>query len=412
MQSILITGAASGIGRAAVLRAAALGWRCIAVDRDATGLQQLLQALPRGVQGSHQALVLDLLDSAAVMQLAHQVPVLDALVNNAGMSSASSQSLLEMSSADHKRLLGLNLHAPAQLVQALQNRMAANARVVNVASGAGLRAIPWRGLYSASKAGLIAQTHALARARPDWGVTVLSPGFVRTALVEHLMESGRLCPEGALAKIPLGRMAEPDEMAEAICFLARTDAQPLSGQVLVVDGGSSLYGGSQALPRSTVPPVPSSISVRWSLQGSSGVQAMQPLIATNPAADVPAYDACVDFSALDAPCEQVMEQVLQATQTFARTRSACASLTLVLPRPVDARNGVQVASHAAARMLMATLACEWGSKGLRINAIELHKDTTLASLQPLLAYVGGAQAQFMTGQTLVWNLPGGGHAQR
>lgn len=408
MQTILITGAASGIGRAAVLRAAALGWRCVAVDRDAAGLRQLLQALPPCALGPHQAFMVDLLDADAIVQLEEQVPMLDALVNNAGMSSCSNQALVDIPAAQHERLLQLNLHAPAQLVQALQSRMQPGARVVNVASGAGLRAIPWRGFYSVSKAGLIAQTQALARAYPDWCVTVLSPGFVRTALVDSLLQSGRLRPESAQAKIPLGRMADPEELADAICFLATAAALPFSGQVLVVDGGSSVYGGSQPLPAATVQPVPYSLPTRWQVQGHADAELQ--LSALNPAADVPAYEACVDFSAWYGPCHQVIEQVLQAAQRFALQHASSASLLLVLARPSGAEHGVQTASHAAARMLVTTLACEWGSRGLRINAIEVDADAALPKLQPVLAYLCGARAQFVTGQTLVWRPEGQGYA--
>lgn len=407
MQTILITGAASGIGRAAVLCAAALGWRCMAVDRDAEGLQQLLQALPPSALGAHQALVLDLLDADAITQLAQQVPMLDALVNNAGMSSASSAPVVEQTDEEHARLLQLNLRAPALLVQALQHRLVTGARVVNVASGAGLRAIPWRGLYSPSKAGLIAQTQALARAHPTWCVTVLSPGFVRTALVDSLLQSGRLRPEGALAKIPLGRMAAPEELAQAICFLASVAAEPLSGQVLVVDGGSSVYGGSQELPAGSVFPLPSDAATRWHCYGG---QTMKETAPPSPASDGLRYDACVDFSPLYAPAHQVLEQVLQAARRFAQRYATTASLLLVLQRSTDAADGMHAACSAAARMLVATLACEWGHQGLRINALEVDSGTAPAALQAVLDYLCGAQAQYVTGQTLVFGRSGAAHA--
>jgi hypothetical protein len=142
------------------------------------------------------------------------------------------------------RLLAFNLHAPAAVIDACTALLKPGARVVNVSSGAGLHAIPWRGAYSPSKAGLIAQTRALAQARPDLCVTVLAPGFVRTELVDGLIQAGRLKPEGAVAKIPLGRMAAPAEMAQALYFLATPGARPLSGQIRR-NGGSSIYDGSQ-----------------------------------------------------------------------------------------------------------------------------------------------------------------------
>src|SRR5690606_4018111 len=143
-----------------------------------------------------------------------------AILNNAGATESSTLPLVEQDTERLERLLALNLAAPAAVVDACSHLLKPGARVVNVASGAGLAAIPWRGAYSPSKAGLIAQTFALAEARPDLCVSVLAPGFVRTELVEGLIQAGRLKPEGAVAKIPLGRMAAPAEMAQALFFLA------------------------------------------------------------------------------------------------------------------------------------------------------------------------------------------------
>lgn len=267
-RSALITGAGGGIGRATAIHLARAGWHCVLVDADGAALERLAADWPKGTAPALR-LVADLTDAARIERLGHEIPPLDALVNNAGMSAGGAEALSGQGDGTAARLLALNLAAPARLVQACDAHLRPGARIVNVASGAGLRAIPWRGLYSPSKAGLIAQGHALAKARPDLTVTSLAPGFVRTELVQRLIDDGRLDPTQALAKIPLGRMAEPEEIADALGFLASSDARVLTGQTLVLDGGSSICGGSQPLPprdyvsaSSTTPLVPHCEAIR------------------------------------------------------------------------------------------------------------------------------------------------------
>lgn len=394
MPTVLITGAASGIGRAAVRLFAAQGWRCVLVDRDAEGLARLLAELPAPPEGTHQSCVVDLTVPADIQALAARVPALDALVNNAGLSDSRNIPLAEQGAADLERLLALNLHAPAALVQALAPRLGPGARIVNVASGAGLRAIPWRGAYSPSKAGLIAQTQALARARPDWCATVLSPGFVRTELVEGLIAAGRLRPEGALAKIPLGRMADPEEMAAALVFLASPAAAPLSGQVLAVDGGSSVYGGSQTLPLATLAPLPLPTPLALTVEGRVPDLALPP-----PTATAVAYAACLDATPFQALPGQRLQAVHAAAVRFAARHPQQASLTLLLPSPAPV-DWSQAGDAAASRMLVATLACEWSACALRINALEVPPDLPPAQLAPVVEFIAGARAQYLTGQTL------------
>ncbi|WP_423460399.1 SDR family NAD(P)-dependent oxidoreductase [Ottowia sp. VDI28] len=209
MQTVLITGAASGIGRDTAQLFAESGWQCVLVDRNAEALQQLGRSLPTPASAVHVLRTIDLTSQEQIASLGEGTPALDAILNNAGMSDSSNTPLAEQDYAQLERLLALNLAAPAAVVNACAPLLKRGARIVNVASGAGLHAIPWRGAYSPSKAGLIAQTKALAQARPDWCVTVLAPGFVRTELLDGLIQAGRLDPVNAVSKIPLGRMASP-----------------------------------------------------------------------------------------------------------------------------------------------------------------------------------------------------------
>jgi NAD(P)-dependent dehydrogenase (short-subunit alcohol dehydrogenase family) len=389
MDTVLLTGAASGIGRATAHRLAAAGHRCVLVDRNAPALQALQTELPAPAGDAHLARVTDLTDAGQIAALADGMPHLDAIINNAGMTDSSNRPTVEQSTQDWQRLLDLNLHAPARVVSALRGRLGPGARVVNVASGAGLRAIPWRGGYSPSKAGLIAQSRALARADPDLRVTVLCPGYVQTELVAGLIASGRLDPARAVAKIPLGRLADPEEIACALAFVAGLLAEPLADGLLCVDGGSSVYGGSQ-----TYAPRPRDARVSLDTPLSLTVRGDWPL----PAGGVrPGYPAVLDATVLSSPPGQRLAAVLQAARRF--DLDGPASLTLLLP------GGENLAwdhagDHAAARMLIASLACEWGPAARRINAVEVAPDTAPATLAPLLRFVAGAQAQYLTGQVL------------
>ena len=398
MQTVLITGAASGIGRDTARLFAANGWQCVLVDRNSEALHALVQELPGP---AHVPRAIDLTDAAQVASLAEGTPSLDAILNNAGMSDSSNTPLAEQSPQHAGRLLALNLAAPAAVVDACSALLKPGARIVNVASGAGLNAIPFRGLYSPSKAGLIAQSRALARARPEWCVTVLCPGFVRTELVDGLIAAGRIHPERAVAKIPLGRMAAPAEMAQALYFLASAGAAPLGGQVLAVNGGSSIYGGSQAFAPATLQVLPLGLPTRLEIVG--GESAAWQGVAPERTA-TPGYAACLDASALHGRPGEQLQAVHEAAIRFAAGHEKQASLTLLLP-PDAAGRWQDAGDAAAARMLVSTLACEWGARALRINALEVPPDTDPQSLHSLLRFVCGAGAQYVTGQTLVCRSP-------
>jgi len=408
MATVLLTGAGGGIGRAAALGLARAGWRCVLVDADAEALQRLEACWPAEAERP-QCLAADLTDAARIGRLGQEIPPLDALINNAGLSAGGAEATSGHGDGTAARLLALNLAAPARMVQACAPRLRPGARIVNVASGAGLRAIPWRGLYSPSKAGLIAQGRALARARPDWTVTTLAPGFVRTELVQRLIDGGRLDPAQALSKIPMGRMAEPEDMAEALCFLAGAGARVLTGQLLVLDGGSSVCGGSQPLPPCAHAPLALAAPLQprgESVREPAWQAALDTWVRSH--AGSPGYPAVIDGRALDAPPGAQLDAVLDAARRFRARHAALASLTLLLPRPAAQLPWELAGDAEAARMLVATLAAEWGAHGLRINALELQPGLAPDTCLPLLGYLAGARAQFLTGQVL---RPGAGAAE-
>lgn len=398
--TVLITGAASGIGLATAHFFAEKNWRCILVDCDEVKLRELSKVLPSPSEGSHSFEWLDLTSTQDIAALASRVTSLDALINNAGITDSLNVPLINQTEAHFKSLLKLNLQVPADLTLALNASLKPGAHIVNVASGAGLKAIPWRGAYSTSKAGLIAQTQALAKARPDLCVTVLCPGFVRTDLVERLIASGRLKVEAAVAKIPMGRMASPAEMAAALYFLATSAAVPLSGQVIGVDGGSSVFGGSQPYKAAAHAPRPWHSALALNVKGGEVSDWLPPSTLSNE----PPYQACLDVSLMSLKPAQALNQLRQIATEFANEFTAQASLTVLIP--LQSGESWQDAGHSAAiRMLISSLACEWGPQSLRINALEIPSSMNACEVAPVVHFLAGANAQFVTGQTWVLNPP-------
>lgn len=404
--TVLITGAASGIGRASAVLFASRGWRCVLVDRNATALAEVLGTLaPIRASGqsddlTHLSRIVDLTVAADIQSLTDPALVLDAVINNAGMSDTSGLPLTEQDAAHLERLVALNLRAPALVIDAVVAQLAPGARIVNVASGAALHAIPLRGAYSATKAGLLAQTRAFAAARPDLCVTALCPGFVRTELVAELIDIGRLQPANIVAKIPLGRMAEPQDMAEALFFLASEGAVPLTGERLSVDGGSSIFGGSKPFAPATHQPLPSDTAVHYELVGAPAAAWTEALgVREKPVAD-PHYSATLDFSCLQAESGQMLQAVHEAARCYASQNGPHSSLTLLMPAKCDTDHWQQAGDMAAARMLVCSLACELGARAMRVNAIEIEPSVRPDTLVSLLLYVGSARSQFMTGQTI------------
>ncbi|GGA75130.1 hypothetical protein GCM10011385_31440 [Nitratireductor aestuarii] len=387
MQTVLLTGAASGIGREAALHFAASGWRVLAVDRDREGLDRLLGEL----QGSnHLALQLDLTSAEEIASLGELDCTIDAVVNNAGMSDTSGTPLVEKTEAELQRLYALNTQAPALIFRALREKLVPGARIVNVSSGAGIKAIPLRGAYSPSKAAVIAQSQALAKTCPEFTVTCLCPGFVRTDLVESLIAAGRLDPAQAVSKIPLGRMASTAEMARAVTFLAGEGARPFTGQTFVYDGGSSIYGGSARVAPTERQLVSHDVATRYTL-----VDGPEDFLS-----DVPAgtYPAVIDFSPLKAAEGKLAQAVHTAAVRFAAEHQADAALTLVLPPRSSVTEWEQAGDEAAAEMLVRTLACELASSARRVNAVRLNGPASAAG--EFISFIAGVEAQFLTGQIL------------
>lgn len=236
----LVTGGASGMGLAIVERLARDGFRVVMADRNGALAEKESRALAdRGLDVSHR--VVDLADEAATRALASALPPLAALVNNAGLFDE--RTFFDVTSEDYRRAFDVNLLAVATLTQEAARTMQPGAKIVNIASRAylGAKNHPH---YVASKAALVGYTRASAMELAGRGILVnaIAPGLIDTPLLRNLTPE-RMAAQLALQ--PTGRAGRPEDIANAVSFLAAPHMDFITGQVIFVDGGKSL-GGSGA----------------------------------------------------------------------------------------------------------------------------------------------------------------------
>ncbi|MET9429366.1 3-hydroxybutyrate dehydrogenase [Streptomyces sp. NPDC003036] len=246
-RTALVTGAASGIGRACALRLAAAGAKVRAVDRDADGLAALAalaEATP-GLPGAVAPHLLDLTDLDAAEEAAAAT---DILVNNAGLQRVSP--LEDFPPDVFHTVLTVMLEAPFRLIRGALPHMYGQewGRIVNISSVHGLRASAYKSAYVAAKHGLEGLSKTAALEGAPHGVTsnCVSPGYVRTPLVEaqiadqaaaHGIPRERVLSDVLLKDSALKRLIEPEEVAEAVAYLCAPQASFVTGTSLVLDGG-------------------------------------------------------------------------------------------------------------------------------------------------------------------------------
>ena len=235
----LVTGGASGIGRAITRRLAADGFHVVVVDLNAP-LATDAVAEVAAAGGAAEARILDITDEAGVEALIGALPPLTALVNNAGIFK--DQPFAAASAADFRRTYEVNVIAPFLLARAAVARMGEGGRIVNIASRAYLGAKNQID-YVASKGAVVSFTRALAMEVIGRGIAVnaVAPGLIDTPILRALTPE-RL--KAQLALQPTGAAGRPEDIAHAVSFLASPSTCFITGQVLFVDGGKSLGGSA------------------------------------------------------------------------------------------------------------------------------------------------------------------------
>ncbi|WP_295381941.1 SDR family NAD(P)-dependent oxidoreductase [uncultured Pseudacidovorax sp.] len=248
-QVALVTGAAGGLGRAIALAYAQHGARLVLSDREGDGLHEVAARCASLGTAVH-TVAADLAEPAQVQRLAEQAQAafgrIDLLVCNAGMQGPAGP-LLAVPAEDWARVFQVNLASAHALCAALVPAMGArgHGRVVLMASIAALRGNGAIGLYGLSKAALAQMARNLA---VEWGlrgvcVNAIAPGLIRTPLAAGLMVNAAFMAR-RLAATPLRRVGEPHEVAGVAVMLASAAGGFITGQTLVVDGGTLISDGS------------------------------------------------------------------------------------------------------------------------------------------------------------------------
>jgi meso-butanediol dehydrogenase/(S,S)-butanediol dehydrogenase/diacetyl reductase len=239
---VLVTGGASGIGAATAQRFIEEGSRAFVLDRDGPGLERIQRELP-GLAGTLKA---EVSDEAAVArafaELDQMAGGLDVLINNAGIGIR--HKFLDIHVEEWRHVLNVNLNGVFFVAQQAARRMQASGEggvILNMGSTNGLRGYPYYADYNASKAGVIELTRSMAlELAPLIRVNVVCPGYILTPTQEDEYSTEMLWE--CEAKIPLGRMGSPADVAALFAFLASDEAAFITGQAIVIDGGE-IAGG-------------------------------------------------------------------------------------------------------------------------------------------------------------------------
>ena len=236
----LITGAARGIGATIALALAAEGTDIAVVDygEKSAAEETLAKIAERGVRVAYYRC--DVSDFAAAKATADAVfkdfGKIDILVNNAGVTA--DKLLVRMEEADWDRVININLKGCFNMIKHVTPYMMRKryGRIVSISSVVGLMGNAGQANYSASKAGIIGLTKTVAKEFAPRGVTAnaVAPGFIKSAMTDALSEEQK---QAMYKLIPLGKLGETEDIAEAVLFLVSDRARYITGEVLRVDGG-------------------------------------------------------------------------------------------------------------------------------------------------------------------------------
>jgi 3-oxoacyl-[acyl-carrier protein] reductase len=236
----VVTGSARGIGRAIAEVLAERGANVVITDKNGEMAAATAQEMTAKYGRKIPAFPVDVSDSASVKAMIDQALAefgrIDILVNNAG--TTRDNLIMRMDEADWDLVLSINLKGVFNCSKAVVRPMMKQryGRIINISSVSGLAGQAGQANYSASKAGVIGLTKALARELGSRQITVnaVAPGFIPTDLTKDLPAELK---ESSLSGIPIGRWGTPEEIAYAVAFLASDQAAYITGHVLSVDGG-------------------------------------------------------------------------------------------------------------------------------------------------------------------------------
>ena len=232
---ILVTGASRGIGKAIASQLKALGGNVIGTATSEHGAANISEYLGEG-----QGLVLNVTDDASISAMFDLIKEkhgsVDILVNNAGITRDNL--MMRMKDDEWNDIINTNLTSVFKISKAVLRAMMKkrNGRIINIGSVVGTMGNAGQVNYATAKAGLIGFTKSLAREVASRGITVntVSPGFIDTDMTQTLTDEQK---EGIFAQVPANRLGKPDEIANAVAFLASDSAAYITGETLHVNGG-------------------------------------------------------------------------------------------------------------------------------------------------------------------------------
>ncbi|ARD46214.1 MULTISPECIES: 3-oxoacyl-ACP reductase FabG [Colwelliaceae] len=232
---ILVTGASRGIGKAIATQLKAMGGNVIGTATSEHGAANISEYLGEG-----QGLVLNVTDDASISAMFDLIKekhgAVDILVNNAGITRDNL--MMRMKDDEWNDIINTNLTSVFKISKAVLRAMMKkrNGRIINIGSVVGTMGNAGQVNYATAKAGLIGFTKSLAREVASRGITVntVSPGFIDTDMTQTLTDEQK---EGIFAQVPANRLGKPEEIANAVAFLASDSAAYITGETLHVNGG-------------------------------------------------------------------------------------------------------------------------------------------------------------------------------
>ena len=236
----LVTGASRGIGRAVALKLASEGAKVAINYAGSQGKAEEVKAEIEKLGGEAILVQANVADSAAVEEMVAKVVeafgTIDILVNNAGITRDGL--LARMKDEDFEAVVDTNLKGVFYCTKAVSKLMMTkrSGRIVNMASVVGITGNAGQTNYAASKAGVIGFSKSAAKELASRGITVnmVAPGFIATDMTDAMTDTAR---EAVLGTIPMKRMGQPEDVANAVLFLVSENASYITGQIVNVDGG-------------------------------------------------------------------------------------------------------------------------------------------------------------------------------
>jgi NAD(P)-dependent dehydrogenase (short-subunit alcohol dehydrogenase family) len=241
MRTVVITGGAAGLGRGIAQRLREDAWRVVLLDLNADAVAATAKEL------ACEGTVGDVTDPATLSEafdnIVERFGEIHGLVNSAGLTRTGPSA--ELSTPDWRLVIDVDLSGTFYACQAAVRHMRQGASIVNLASIAGVRALPGRAAYSAAKAGVVGLTKVLGVEWAPLGIRVnaVGPAWADTELLRGMIGKGALSEQGVVDKIPMGRLCAVDDVASATAFLlSDRDSPYITGQTLYIDGGYTWAG--------------------------------------------------------------------------------------------------------------------------------------------------------------------------